>query len=53
MGTPPAVPSRLGDLKMAQHLGEVTARAEHPLALTDLADRLLRGMPSPFNWPFA
>ena len=43
------MPSRLGDLQMAQHLGEIGARAEHPLALTDLANRLLRGMPVPLH----
>ena len=43
------MPSRLSDLQMAQHLGEIGARTEHPLALTDLANRLLRGMPVPLH----
>ena len=49
IGTAPAVPSRLGDLQMAQHLGEIGARTQHPLALADLANRLLRGMPVPLH----
>ena len=34
---------------MAQHLSQIGARAEHPLALADLANRLLRGMPVPLH----
>src|SRR5512132_1081986 len=42
---PPAVPGRLGDLQRPQHLGQVLAVVEQPLALPDLADHLLGGMP--------
>src|SRR5215203_370311 len=41
----PAVPGRLGDLQGPQDLGEILAVVEEPLALADLADRLLRGVP--------
>src|SRR5215218_10717178 len=42
---PPAVPGRLGDLQHPQDLGQVLAVVEQPLALADLTDSLLRGMP--------
>ena len=49
IGPPPPVPGRLGDLQMPEHLGQVAARSEHPLALADLANRLLRTMASPLH----
>src|SRR5215218_7663565 len=42
---PPAVPGRLGDLQRPQDLGQVLAVVEEPLALADLTDSLLRGVP--------
>ena len=49
LGAPPAMPGRLGDLQVPQHLGEICACAQHPLALTDLANRLLRSVTSPLH----
>src|SRR5215211_6006811 len=42
---PPAVPGRLADLQRPQDLGQVLAVVEQPLALADLPDCLLRGVP--------
>jgi hypothetical protein len=35
---PPPVPGGLGDLEVADHLGQILALVEQPLALTELAD---------------
>ena len=40
------MPSRLSGLQTPKDFSEFTARAQHPLALTDLANLLLRFMPS-------